>query len=444
MCRTYEVRHIFIYYLCGKPNPNMTRANDPKLKSWVSIPENSDFPIQNLPFGIFKTKELSPRVGVAIGDQVADLVVLAAHGFFDDLNIDHQVFAQPYLNDLIGLGKAKTRAIRNRLSAILDADLEEWDASELAGFFLHEQSQVQMLMPVKVGDYTDFYSSMEHATNVGKMFRDPANALLPNWRHMPVAYHGRASSIVVSGTPIHRPKGQTKADDADKPSFGASRLLDFELEMAFVVGRPTRLGQSVATAEAEDYIFGMVLFNDWSARDIQKWEYVPLGPFLAKNFASTISPWVVTLDALEPFRTASPKQEPEVLPYLQYEGERSFDINLEVAIQPENSAGKVVCRSNFKNMYWNMSQQLAHHTVTGCNLNIGDMMASGTISGSTEDSYGSMLEITWRGTKPIAMPDGSERKFLQDGDTVTLRGWCERDGVRIGFGEASGKILPAN
>jgi len=421
----------------------MIRANDPKLQSWVEIPENSDFPIQNLPFGIFKAKDIEPRVGVAIGAQVADLVVLSEHGFFEDLKINTDVFAQPYLNDFIALGKAKTSAVRNRLSAILDRDLEEWDASELADYFLHQQSEVEMLMPVKVGDYTDFYSSKEHATNVGKMFRDPENALLPNWRHMPVAYHGRASSIVVSGTPIHRPKGQTKADDADKPSFGPSRLLDFELEMAFVVGKPTALGQSISTDEAEKYIFGMVLFNDWSARDIQKWEYVPLGPFLAKNFASTISPWVVTLDALEPFRTASPQQEPEVLPYLQSKGDKSFDIRLEAAIQPENSAEKVVCRSNFKNMYWNMSQQLAHHTVTGCNVNVGDMMASGTISGATEDSYGSMLELTWRGTKPITMPDGSERKFLQDGDIVTLRGWCEREGVRIGFGAASGKILPA-
>ncbi len=421
----------------------MIRANDPKLQSWVEIPEDSDFPIQNLPFGIFKAKDLEPRVGVAIGEQVADLVVLSEHGFFEDLKIDTDVFAQPCLNDFIALGKAKTSAVRNRLSAILDRDLEEWDASELANYFLHRQSEVEMLMPVNVGDYTDFYSSKEHATNVGKMFRDPENALLPNWRHMPVAYHGRASSIVVSGTPIHRPKGQTKADDAEKPSFGPSRLLDFELEMAFIVGKPTALGQSIATDEAEEYIFGMVLFNDWSARDIQKWEYVPLGPFLAKNFASTISPWVVTMDALEPFRTASPQQEPEVLPYLQYEGEKSFDIHLEAAIQPENSAEKVICHSNFKNMYWNMSQQLAHHTVTGCNVNIGDMMASGTISGATEASYGSMLELTWRGTKPIAMPDGSERKFVEDGDTVILRGWCERDGVRVGFGAASGKILPA-
>ncbi len=419
----------------------MIRANDPKLRSWVEVPAGSDFPIQNLPFGIFKTEKLSPRIGVAIGEMVADLAVLAEHGFFDDLNIDKNVFTRAYLNDFIALGKDKTGAVRNRLSQILDQDLEEWDASQLADFFLHKQSAVQMLMPVKVGDYTDFYSSKEHATNVGSMFRDPENALLPNWLHLPVGYHGRASSIVVSGTPIHRPKGQTKADDAPKPVFGPSRLLDFELEMAFIIGKPTKLGQSVFTAEAEDYIFGMVLFNDWSARDIQKWEYVPLGPFLSKSFASTISPWVVTLDALEPFRAASPKQEPEVLPYLQYKGDKSFDIQLEVALQTEQGLEQKLCHSNFKHMYWNMSQQLAHHTVNGCNVNVGDMMASGTISGPTPDGYGSMLELTWRGSKPIKLADGSERKFIEDGDTIILRGWCEKDGVRVGFGEAAGKVI---
>lgn len=419
----------------------MIRANDPTLRSWVEVPAGSDFPIQNLPFGIFKTEKLTPRIGVAIGEMVADLAVLAEHGFFDDLNIDKNVFTQAFLNNFIALGKDKTGAVRNRLSQILDQDLEEWDASQLADFFLHKQSQVQMLMPVKVGDYTDFYSSKEHATNVGSMFRDPENALLPNWLHLPVGYHGRASSIVVSGTPIHRPKGQTKADDAPKPVLGPSRLLDFELEMAFIIGKSTKLGQSVSTAEAEDYIFGMVLFNDWSARDIQKWEYVPLGPFLSKSFASTISPWVVTLDALEPFRTASPRQEPEVLPYLQFKGDKSFDIQLEVALRTDYSLEQTLCHSNFKYMYWNMSQQLAHHTVNGCNINVGDMMASGTISGPTPDSYGSMLELTWRGSKPIMLADGSERKFIQDGDTIILRGWCEKDGVRVGFGEAAGRIV---
>lgn len=418
----------------------MTRANDPNLRSWVQVPPDSGFPIQNLPFGVFKTPGLTPRLGVAIGEQVADLQVLAEHGFFDDLHIDKNIFAQPYLNDFIALGKAKTSAVRNRLSQILDNDLEEWDASELAPFFLHAQGSVQMLMPVRVGDYTDFYSSLEHASNVGSMFRDPANPLLPNWRHLPVAYHGRASSIVVSGTPIHRPKGQTLPDGASQPVFGATQLLDFELETAFIIGKPTQLGQSITTAEAEEYIFGMVLFNDWSARDIQRWEYVPLGPFLSKNFASTISPWVVTLEALEPFRTAGPPQEPEVLPYLQYEGQKSFDIQLEVALRTDAGMEQTLCRSNFKYLYWNMSQQLAHHTVSGCNMNIGDMLASGTISGSTPDSFGSMLELTWRGTKPITLPDGSERKFIADGDSVILRGYGARNGLRVGFGEAVGRV----
>jgi fumarylacetoacetase len=421
----------------------MIKANDPKLKSWVEIPEGSDFPIQNLPFGIYRTKALRPRLCAAIGAHVADLAVLADHGFFDDLGVDREVFHQSYLNDFIALGKEKTRAVRNRLSEVLDDNLEDWDSSELAEFFLRKQSEVEMLMPVKVGDYTDFYSSREHATNVGSMFRDPDNALLPNWLHLPVGYHGRASSIVVSGTSFHRPKGQMMPDGVDQPVFGPSRLLDFELETAFVIGKTTKLGQAISTAEAEDYIFGMVLFNDWSARDIQKWEYVPLGPFLGKSFASTISPWVVTLDALEPFRAEGPRQEPAPLPYLQFKGKKSYDINLEAVIQPEKGEAQSVCRSNFRYLYWNMCQQLAHHTVNGCNVNIGDMMASGTISGPTPESYGSMLEITWRGSKPLKMPDGSERKFLLDGDTVVLKGWCEKDGVRIGFGEAAGKVLPA-
>jgi len=421
------------------------RANDPSLRSWVDVPADSDFPIQNLPFGIARRKQdATPVVVVAIGDQVADLQVLAEHGFFDDLGIPREVFSQPVLNDLIALGKAKTSALRNRMSQILDSDFDEWDASELAPFFICPQAEVEMLMPLRVGDYTDFYSSIEHASNVGAMFRDPQNALLPNWRHLPVGYHGRASSIVVSGTPIRRPKGQTLPAGADTPVFGASARMDFELEMAFVVGKDTRLGESVSVAEAEDYIFGMMLFNDWSARDIQQWEYVPLGPFLGKNFGSTVSPWVVMLEALEPFKVAGPKQEPEVLPYLQSEGDRNFDLHLEVWIRPEKGAPTRVCLSNFKYMYWNMAQQLAHHTVNGCNIQVGDLCASGTISGPDPGSYGSMLELSWKGTRPIAMADGSTRTFLNDGDEVILRGWGERDGIRVGFGEAKGVLLPAN
>lgn len=426
-----------------KTKLTMIKANNPALKSWVDVPKGSDFPIQNLPFGVFKTPGLRPRLCTAIGEYVADLYVLAEHGFFDDLGIESALFYQPYLNDFIELGQAKTRAVRNRLSEILDDDFDEWDASQLADYFLHKQAEVDMLLPVRVGDYTDFYSSREHATNIGTMFRGKENALMPNWLHLPVGYHGRASSIVVSGTPITRPMGQQLPKDAETPVFGPSKLLDFELEMAFVIGRNTALGERVAVDQAEDYIFGLTLFNDWSARDIQKWEYVPLGPFLGKSFASTVSPWIVPLDALEPFRAQGPEQQPTPLPYLKSEGAHSFDIQLSVDIMPENGNHKTVCQSNFKYLYWTMAQQLAHHTVNGCNVNVGDMMASGTISGPSEDSYGSMLEISWRGSKPVPMPDGSERKFIQDGDQVILRGFCEKDGLRIGFGEAAGQVLPA-
>jgi len=360
---------------------------------------------------------------------------------FEELDFSNEVFNNRYINDLMALGKTKVRALRHRLAAIFQTGNTDMQSS--AWHYLHPVDKVELLLPVQVGDYTDFYSSREHATNVGTMFRDPANALLPNWLHLPVGYHGRASSIVVSGTPVRRPLGQTKADDAKVPSFGPSRLLDFELEMAFVIGKSTELGERITTAEAEEYIFGMVLFNDWSARDIQKWEYVPLGPFLGKSFASSISPWVVTLDALDYFRIPGPVQEPAVLPYLSYEGNKSYDINLEVALQPDGGQETTICRSNFKYMYWNMCQQLAHHTVNGCNVNVGDMCASGTISGTEPSSFGSMLELSWRGTKPLKLADGSERKFLQDGDTVTLRGFGQKDGLRIGFGASTGKVLPA-
>lgn len=403
----------------------------------IDIPENSDFSIHNIPFGIFSTKNRSPRAGVAIGDHILDLVAVAELDVFD-FNV--AVLEREDLNDFISLGKEITSRVRKKIQYWLKDD-----TSPLAGkpeLFV-KQSEAQMHMPVCVGDYTDFYSSIEHATNVGKMFRDPENALLPNWKHIPVGYHGRASSIVVSGQPIHRPKGQTLPKDANTPVFGPSQRLDFELEMGFVVGKNTDLGESVSTKEAENYIFGLVLFNDWSARDIQKWEYVPLGPFLAKNFASSISPWIVTLDALDPFRVAGPEQEPKVLPYLEYEGEKNYDINLEVGITPDGGDETTVCHSNFKYMYWNMAQQLAHHTVNGCNIHVGDMMASGTISGKDENSYGSMLELAWMGTKPVQLNDGSERKFINDGDTVTLRGYAKKEGIRVGFGAVSTKVLPA-
>lgn len=418
----------------------MIQANDPSLKSWIEVPAGSDFPIQNLPFGIFRTPvNPAPRMCTAIGNFVADLSVLNYLSVFDELDIPSEVFTRSSINSFMALGKEKTRALRNRLAELFHEDNHELRDS--AWHFLHPMEKVELLMPVEVGDYTDFYSSIEHATNVGTMFRDPDNALLPNWLHLPVGYHGRASSIVVSGVPVYRPSGQTRPKDDEPPVYGPSKQLDFELEMAFVIGRSSRMGKPISTAEAEDYIFGMMLFNDWSARDIQKWEYVPLGPFLAKNFASTVSPWVVTLDALEPFRVQGPVQEPLPLPYLQYEGKKNYDIHLEVAIRTEAGAEKTVCRSNFKYMYWNMSQQLAHHTVNGCNVRVGDLCASGTISGSTPDSYGSMLEIAWKGTRPVDMPDGSKRTFILDGDTVVMKGFAEKDGLRIGFGEASGKVL---
>lgn len=417
-------------------------ANNPSLRSWVEIPKDSDFPIQNLPFGIFKSGG-EKRAGVAIGDKVLDLAGLQAYGFMNDLGLPEGIFDRDTLNDFLSLGKSIGRTVRNRISELLQEGNEELKGHYAIGSLLLHQSEIKMCLPVHIGDYTDFYSSEQHAFNVGCMFRDPDNALLPNWKHIPVGYHGRSSSIIESGVPIYRPKGQQKPNDDQPPVFGPCRLLDFELEMAFITCGENELGEPISVEEAEDHIFGLVLFNDWSARDIQKWEYVPLGPFLAKNFASSISPWIVTLDALEPFRIPGPKQDPEVLPYLQYAGNKHFDIDLEVAIEPESSDEKIVGQSNFKYMYWNMAQQLAHQTVNGCNIRTGDMYGSGTISGPEPNQFGSMLEISWKGTKPVSMPDGSERKFILDGDTVVMRGHGNQNGVRVGFGEVRTKVLPA-
>ena len=419
------------------------KANDPNLRSWVDVAADSDFSIQNLPFGVY-AQYVEARVCSAIGDYIVDLYKVQELGWFDGLEIPTSALQNRYLNELMGLNKNITRALRHRISDLLDEGHSENEALRArANEFLIPMSEVDLFLPIQIGDYTDFYSSIEHATNVGTMFRGPENALMPNWRHLPVGYHGRASSIVVSGTPIRRPKGQQKPNAEEPPVYGPCRLLDFELEMAFVIGQKSELGQPISTAEAEDHIFGLMLFNDWSARDIQKWEYVPLGPFLGKNFASTVSPWIVTLDALEPFRVAGPVQEPAVLPYLQYEGNSNYDIHLDVVLEQENGQQTTISQSNFKYMYWNMRQQLAHHTVNGCNVNIGDMCASGTISGKEPSSYGSMLELSWRGTKPVPLGDGSERKFLQDGDSLILRGYGMANGVRVGFGEARGKVLPA-
>ncbi|MBK7427491.1 MAG: fumarylacetoacetase [Saprospiraceae bacterium] len=419
----------------------MSRANDPQIKSWIPTPENTDFPIQNIPFGVMQVDEDMFAAVSRVGKYVIDLTYLQDNGYFVGLNLPSGIFHKSYLNDFIALGKAQTQAVRERISDLLREGSSYTDLKEKTAYFMLPVEEVKMSMPVRIGDYTDFYSSREHATNVGTMFRDPANALLPNWLHLPVGYHGRASSIVISGTDIRRPSGQTKPPTAEKPTFGPTKQMDFELEMGFIVGKSNALGTPVSIDEAESHIFGMMLFNDWSARDIQAWEYVPLGPFLAKNFASTLSPWIVTMEALEPFRVAGPQQDPEVLPYLQTERAHNFDIQLQVDILLPNGQTSTVCKSNFKYMYWSMAQQLAHHTIGGCNMKVGDVCASGTISGPTPDSYGSMLELSWKGTKPLSMPDGTQRTFIEDGDTVILRGYAERDGVRIGFGECLGKVV---
>ena len=414
------------------------------MKSFINYPQNSDFSIHNIPFGVAVFNREYIACCTRIGDLVIDLATLYDYGFFDEIEGLNENFFEAYtINEFIELGKPVTNAVRLKIQELLlEGSSLSHDEKTIEECF-YDLDKVQMMMPLHVQNYTDFYSSIEHATNVGKMFRDPANALLPNWKHLPVGYHGRASSIVVSGINFHRPKGQMKPADAEKPIFGASKQLDFELEMAFVLNKNTEIGESISTQEAEDAIFGMVIFNDWSARDIQSWEYVPLGPFLGKNFCSSISPWVVTLEALEPFRTASPKQEPEVLDYLKFEGDKNFDINLEVYLQPENGEENLICKSNYKYMYWNMTQQLAHHTINGCNVEVGDLYASGTISGSEPNSFGSMLELTWRGQNPLKLSDGTERKFIEDHDTIIMRGFSEKDGIRVGFGEVRGKVLPA-
>jgi fumarylacetoacetase len=419
-------------------------ANDPALRTWADVPAGSDFPVQNLPFGIYSDARGPARPASRIGDTVVDLGLLAQAGLLDGLGLEHGVFVASDLNPLLAHGRQGTRKLRQRLSDLLTGtDPRLRNDADLRSKAFVDITTVRMHLPVHIGDYTDFYSSRQHAYNVGCMFRDPANALLPNWLHLPVGYHGRASSIVVSGTPIRRPMGQYKPAPDAPPVFGPTRQLDMELEVAFITYEGNALGDRISTADAEDRIFGLVLFNDWSARDIQAWEYVPLGPFLGKNFGSSMSPWVVTLDALEPFRVGSPVQDPPVLPYLRQEGTHHFDIALEAAIGTPDGRETLICRSNFRHLYWSMAQQLAHHTVNGCNVRAGDVMASGTISGDTEDSYGSLLELTWKGTKPLTLRDGTERKFLLDGDTLIMRGHAERDGVRVGFGEVRGQVLPA-
>lgn len=412
--------------------------------SWFPFSADSDFSIHNIPFGIVRKENGSVCAASAIGDSVIDLAALTDAGFLAGSISDSSVFKKDVLNDFISLGKKVTGEVRLKIQELLsDENSPLAKQTEVHGDIFIPMNRVQMLLPLNIPDYTDFYSSMEHASNVGKMFRPGGDALLPNWKHLPVGYHGRASSIFVSGTDFHRPMGQTMPDGAESPVFGPSKQMDFELEMAFVIGKETKPGKRINIQEADEYIFGMMIFNDWSARDIQKWEYVPLGPFLGKNFASSISPWIVTLEALEPFRTQGPVQDPQVLPYLQQSKSSNFDIQLEVLIQPENNQAVTVSRSNHKYLYWSIEQQLAHHTVNGCNVRVGDVYASGTISAPEETGFGSMLELAWKGTKPLPMPDGSNRKFLNDFDTVIIRAHSEKNGVRVGFGEVTGKILPS-
>ena len=426
----------------------LNATHDPKLTSWVESanrPEH-DFPIQNLPFGVFVTaSQPHAQIGVAIGDQIVNLAALEQAGLLHLPNAG--VLSTGTLNAFIELGATVWSDVRAQLSALLSgANPALRDDSALRDRALVAQADVCMLLPVEVGGYTDFYSSREHATNVGSMFRDPKNALLPNWLEIPIGYNGRASSVVVSDTPIRRPNGQTKGPTQDRPVFGPCKKLDIELETGFIIGRGNDLGHPIRCADAEQHIFGMVLLNDWSARDVQTWEYVPLGPFNAKTFATTISPWVVTMEALAPFRVATPEQAPEPLPYLRHQDgvDHGVDIHLEVQLTPERSASSTtICRTNFKHMYWSMAQQLAHHTSGGCNTRVGDLMGSGTISGPTPDSYGSLLELTWNGANPLTLADGSTRQFIHDGDELTLRGWAQRDSYRVGFGVCRGKILPA-
>ncbi len=414
------------------------------LLSFVDVSPESHFPLQNLPYGIFRPQDGKARAGVAIGDLVLDLAVLEEGGYFRALNFgDRPIFAGDSLNSFLALGRPAWRKTREILQHLLAADTSTLrDDQALRKRAFHQQKDVLMQLPARIGDYTDFYSSYHHAFNVGTMFRGPANALMPNWKWLPIAYHGRASSIVPSGTEVRRPHGQIKPPDADAPVFSASRALDFELETAFFIGPPNELGEPVPIAQAVDHIFGLVLMNDWSARDIQTWEYQPLGPFLAKNFCTSISPWVVTLEALEPFRRPLPPQDPSPLEYLRAPNDFTFDIQLEARLQTARmSAPQTITRSNFQNLYWSMAQQLAHHTVGGCNLQPGDLLASGTISGPEENARGSMLELTWRGANPLQLPGGETRKWLEDGDRLTISGWCEGNDYRVGFGEVTGRVV---
>jgi fumarylacetoacetase len=421
----------------------LPHPNDPSLRSFIPVDPSSDFPIQNLPYSVFSANGLAPRVGVAIGTFVLDLWELAQECRIDV--VEPGVFAQPSLNAFMALGPDVWSKTRARISELLRHDNPELrDNDELRRLALVPMADVELHLPFAVAGYTDFYSSKEHATNVGVMFRGKDNALQPNWLHMPIGYNGRASTVVVSGTQVRRPRGQLKPPTADAPSFSPCKRLDFELEMGVVIGQPSTMGEMLTEAQAEAMIFGFVLLNDWSARDIQQWEYVPLGPFQAKAFATSISPWVVTSEALEPFRVAGPEQQPAPLPYLQQRHAQNYDIALDVGLRaPGMNAPQTICRTNFKYMYWSSVQQLMHHASSGCAMNVGDLLGSGTISGAEKGQRGSLLEISWNGTEPMELDGGVKRSFLEDGDQLIMRGWCQGDGYRIGFGAVEGTIVAA-
>jgi fumarylacetoacetase len=411
---------------------------DPSLTSWVPVPDGSDFPIQNLPFGRFsRLGDRKGHVGVAIGNRVLDLHACKQAGLLEDVATAGD-FA--LLNRLLMEGPGVWRSVRERVSELLS---EKRHRSSVEPHLL-QMEEIRLLRPVYTRDYVDFYSSMEHATNLGRMFRPDQEPLLPNWRWLPVAYHGRSGTLVSGGTSVRRPIGQIQRGD-DPPVYEPTRELDFELEVGFITGAPNRIGEPIPIGRARDHIFGLELVNDWSARDIQRWEYQPLGPFLGKSFATSISPWVVTLDALEPYRIPAPRQDPPPLPHLRLEDDSAYDIHLEVALSTAGIEEPItVSRTNFRYLYWTIAQQLAHATSNGATVDPGDLFASGTISGPSPSSYGSLIELTWRGERPIQLPDGSARTFLEDGDTVVMRGWCEAAGrPRIGFGELRGTVLPA-
>tara|TARA_Y100001960_G_scaffold11436_1_gene10793 strand:+ start:15 stop:1304 length:1290 start_codon:yes stop_codon:yes gene_type:complete len=426
----------------------MDETHDSKLRSWVDVTEDSDFPIQNIPFGVYSPKGGGDlHVATAIGNYILDLAYLDEAGYFQNTEVEGtEIFHEPTLNAFMSLGRKAWKDTRKVISHLLSKDIEKLrDNKELRELALIPMENAEMEFPVDIGDYTDFYSSKEHASNVGTIFRGPENALMPNWLHLPIAYHGRASSVILDGGDVIRPKGQTKAPDTAAPSFGDSKRMDFELEMGLFIGPGNGLGEPISVIDAEEHIFGMALVNDWSARDIQAWEYQPLGPFLAKNLATTISPWIITLEALEPFRCSGPKQEPEPLEYLKNSKDSTFDINLEIHLKTNKMDNyDLISSSNYNYLYWDMNQQVAHHTTTGCNLRTGDMLASGTISGPEKNSRGSMLELTWGWSEPIKLSNGEERIALEDGDTILLKGWCQGEGYRIGFGSCTGKLLPSN